>query len=84
MTTKYVGLVDGAHRWDVIDAQGQVVGFNESEYGPGETVPSVKLEPVEVLAALLAATGILTAEDAANAVGLTSAQLTAEAESWAL
>ena len=40
------------------------------------------LEPVGALATLLAVTGTLTVEDAANAVGLTPADLIAEAEAW--
>jgi hypothetical protein len=42
------------------------------------------LDPVGALATLLAVTETLTVEDAANAVGLTPADLVAEAEAWAI
>ena len=41
------------------------------------------LDPTSTLATLLAVTGTLTVEDAANAVGLTPTDLIAEAEAWA-
>ena len=41
------------------------------------------LEPTGALATLLAVVGSLTVEDAANAVGLTPADLVAEAQAWA-
>lgn len=37
-----------------------------------------------VLATLLAVTGVLTVNDAANAVGLTADDLVAEAQAWAM
>jgi hypothetical protein len=45
--------------------------------------PSPPLDPTGALATLLAVTETLTVEDAANAVGLTPADLIAEAEAWA-
>jgi hypothetical protein len=41
------------------------------------------LDPTGALATLLAVTGTLTVEDAANAVGLTPDDLTHEAQAWA-
>jgi hypothetical protein len=45
--------------------------------------PQAPLGSVGALAALLAVVGSLTVEDAANAVGLTPADLVAEALAWA-
>lgn len=45
--------------------------------------PPAPLDPVGALATLLAVTGTLTVEDAANAVRLLPADLVAEAEAWA-
>ena len=45
--------------------------------------PQAPLDPVGALATLLAVTGALTVEDAANAVRLLPADLVAEAEAWA-
>lgn len=41
------------------------------------------LDPTGALATLLAVVEVVTVEDAANAVGLTPADLIAEAEAWA-
>ena len=46
--------------------------------------PALPLDPVGALATLLAVTGTLTVEDAANAVRLLPADLVAEAEAWAV
>jgi hypothetical protein len=49
-------------------------------------VPSANpqsLDPTGALATLLAVTGTLTVEDAANAVGLTPDDLIHEAQAWA-
>ena len=46
--------------------------------------PQTPLDPTGALATLLAVTEVLTVEDAANAVGLTAADLVAEAEAWAM
>jgi hypothetical protein len=46
--------------------------------------PQTPLDPTGALATLLAVTETLTVEDAANAVGLTPADLVAEAEAWAM
>lgn len=46
--------------------------------------PQAPLDSSGALATLLAVTGTLTVEDAANAVGLTPADLVAEAQAWAL
>tara|TARA_R110000868_G_scaffold97275_4_gene267522 strand:- start:1084 stop:1323 length:240 start_codon:yes stop_codon:yes gene_type:complete len=46
--------------------------------------PQAPLDPVGALATLLAVTGTLTVDDAANAVGLTAADLVAEAQAWAV
>ncbi len=46
--------------------------------------PQTPLDPTGALATLLAVTETLTVEDAANAVGLTPANLVAEAEAWAI
>jgi hypothetical protein len=46
--------------------------------------PQAPLDPVGALATLLAVTGTLTVDDAANAVGLTPADLIAEAQAWAV
>lgn len=46
--------------------------------------PQQPLDQVGALAALLAVTGTLTVEDAANAVGLQPDALVAEAEAWAV
>jgi hypothetical protein len=48
-------------------------------------VPDVRypLDPTGALATLLAVTGTLTVQDAANAVGLTPDDLTHEAQAWA-
>ena len=45
--------------------------------------PAPPLDPTGALATLLAVTETLTVEDAANAVGLTPADLVNEAEAWA-
>lgn len=45
--------------------------------------PAAPLDPTGALVALLAVTELLTVEDAANAVGLTPADLVNEAEAWA-
>ena len=45
--------------------------------------PQAPLDPTGALATLLAVTGTLTVEDAANAVGLTPEALVFEAEAWA-
>lgn len=42
------------------------------------------LDPVGALATLLVVNGTLTAQDAANAVRLTEADLVAEAQAWAV
>ena len=42
------------------------------------------LDPVGVLATLLAVIGVANLDDAANAVGLTPADLIHEAQAWAL
>jgi hypothetical protein len=42
------------------------------------------LSPVGALAALLAATSVLTVTDAANAVGLSPESLVAEVQAWAV
>ena len=41
------------------------------------------LDPLGVLATLLAVTGAVTVQDAANAVGLTPQNLIQEAQAWA-
>lgn len=46
--------------------------------------PHAPLEPVGALATLLAVVGVLSVHDAANAVGLLSEDLVAEAEAWAV
>ena len=46
--------------------------------------PQAPLDPVGALATLLAVTGTLTVDDTANAVGLTPADLIAEAQAWAV
>lgn len=46
--------------------------------------PQAPLDPVGALATLLAVTGTLTVDDAANAVGLTAADLVAEAQAWSI
>ena len=46
--------------------------------------PDVPLDPPGVLATLLAVLGVVSVEDAANAVGLTPEALVAEAEAWAV
>ena len=45
--------------------------------------PRPPLDPTGALATLLAVTGAVTVGDAANAVGLTPADLVAEAQAWA-
>jgi len=45
--------------------------------------PAAPLDPTGALATLLAVTEVLMVEDAANAVGLTVADLVYEAEAWA-
>lgn len=45
--------------------------------------PQAPLDATGALATLLAVTGTLTVEDAANAVGLPPEALVAEAEAWA-
>lgn len=45
--------------------------------------PQAPLDSVGALATLLAVTGTLTVDDAANAVGLAPANLVAEAQAWA-
>ena len=47
------------------------------------TQTAVTVAPVRALATLLAVVGAVTVADAANAVGLTAADLVAEAEGWA-
>ena len=46
--------------------------------------PQAPLDPAGALATLLAVTGTLTVDDAANAVGLTAADLVAEAQAWSV
>lgn len=46
--------------------------------------PASPLDSAGALATLLAVTETLTVQDAANAVGLTPADLVAEAEAWAM
>jgi hypothetical protein len=46
--------------------------------------PQAPLDSVGALATLLAVTGALTVDDAANAVGLTATDLVAEAQAWAV
>jgi hypothetical protein len=46
--------------------------------------PQAPLDSSGALATLLAVTGTLTVEDAANAVGLNPADLVAEAQAWAV
>lgn len=53
----------------------------DREWVAATTPPS--LDSVGALATLLAVVGSLTVEDAANAVGLTPADLVAEAQAWA-
>lgn len=48
------------------------------------TPPPQPLDPVGALATLLAVTGALSVEDAANAVGLAPNQLVEEAQAWAV
>jgi hypothetical protein len=45
--------------------------------------PQTPLDPIGALATLLAVTGTLPVQDAANAVKLTPADLVAEAQAWA-
>lgn len=45
--------------------------------------PKPPLDPLGAAMTLLAVTGVLTVEDAANAVGLTPDDLTHEAQAWA-
>lgn len=45
--------------------------------------PQTPLDPTGALATLLAVEEVLTVEDASNAIGLTPADLVAEAEAWA-
>lgn len=45
--------------------------------------PQAPLDQPAVIAALLAATGVLSLEDAANAVGQSPSALVAEVEAWA-
>ena len=52
----------------------------DREWIVATTPPS--LDPSGALATLLAVVGSLTVEDAANAVGLTPADLVAEAQAW--
>lgn len=37
MTTTYLGVIGGLHTWEVRDADGVVVGLNQSQYLPGES-----------------------------------------------
>jgi len=46
--------------------------------------PPQPLDPAGALATLLATKGVLTTEEAADAVGLQPEQLVAEAEAWAV
>lgn len=46
--------------------------------------PQAPLDQPAVIAALLAATGVLSLDDAANAVGQTPAALVAEVQAWAV
>jgi len=34
MTTTYLGIIDGMHKWEVRDASGAMVGTNQSTEGP--------------------------------------------------
>lgn len=49
-----------------------------------EDPPPVALDPVGALATLLAVTGTLDVQDAANAVRLSPDDLVAEAQAWAI
>jgi len=59
---------------------GQLLNVTEIEY---PDPPPAPLDPTGALATLLAVVALLTVEDAANAVGLTPDDLTAEAQAWA-
>ena len=48
------------------------------------TQTAVTIASTRALATLLAVTEVLTADDAANAVGLTADDLVAEAQAWAM
>lgn len=73
----------------------QIVTFGVGGYNPNKPhdnivevvdLPDPLQEPLDAvgaLATLLVVTGALTAEDAANAVGVTPADLEAEAQAWA-
>lgn len=56
---------------------GVVIGYDETD------LRQQPLDPTGALATLLAVTGTLTVEDAANAVGLPPEALVLEAEAWA-
>jgi hypothetical protein len=60
------------------DPQGKTVTWETPD------PPQTPLDATGALATLLAVTETLTVEDAANAVGLTPADLVAEAEAWAM
>ena len=53
------------------------------QYETADPMPQ-PLDPTGALATLLAVTETLTVDDAANAVGLTAADLVAEAQAWAM
>lgn len=72
----------------------RVISYGPGGYDPTKAnnniveqyeVPDVRhpLDPLGAAMTLLAVTGVLTVEDAANAVGLTPDDLIHEAEAWA-
>ncbi len=65
------------HHGEIVSVR-DLTADEQAMYGP------LPLDPTGALATLLAVTETLTVEDAANAVGLSPADLVAEAEAWAM
>jgi hypothetical protein len=63
--------------WEEQDGQGNVLASGS------EQVPYERLDGFQVIATLNAVLGVWTLADAANAAGVESAHLIAEAEAWA-
>lgn len=70
----------GAGGYDPTKPNNNIVEIEEHP----DPVGAPPLDPTGALATLLAVTETLTVTDAANAVGLTPADLVAEAEAWAM
>lgn len=68
----------GGH--DELKPNNNIIGIDEYDVD----VPQQPLQGVQIVATLNAVLGIWSLQDAANAVGLSPAELIAEAQAWAV